>query len=534
MLCGILLLLALLHNHFQLITHEVPLDYNETGMLVITGTIAEGENPYSLESQPNRTSVYPVLYNSLVAPLSLVFGNSLVLHRAVAAIFILASCTLCYLVTQRAANSHPDSLAVAAMLYAGLLFYSTPIASPNSLGILLFLATIFVPWRFNFSNRSLCLALFLGILAFYAKQYFVACLGYVALYLFVSKSKKVGVIFGALAFTLFLISIIIVNYTSPYFLDNTIFGMKTAQDFVASKQTLFKQLGEYCLLYMPIFLVLGVLFFDNALTKRAVPRVSDSVGLKNETRHFSGLTDMNAPLLVHKVNYFWFCFACSLAVIVLSIGKNPGNHLTYFFQLLSPFFLMGTIVAAARAGKLKWLSQLLLIAAFYSSYTMLPRDFTVGEKNWQQLRKVMSGADDIFASTIVLADIIEHGGETYLNGHTRYFSLAAGNKPSFFVRKNPEETVAGIWEKHTKRIYAKIKAQEFDLIILDPWLFLPAVEAGAIFKPSSVAQSLLEKHYQRSEVINVSLARRLGGGTYALQIWKPIVASPQAIETSLE
>ena len=69
--------LAIAYNHLQIITHEYTLDYNETGMLVTTATIAEGGNPYSLESQPIRISLYPVLYNVLVAPLTRVFGNTL-------------------------------------------------------------------------------------------------------------------------------------------------------------------------------------------------------------------------------------------------------------------------------------------------------------------------------------------------------------------------------------------------------------------------------------------------------------------------
>jgi hypothetical protein len=90
-LCA-LFLIALLHNHYQLINYKLPLDYNEAAMLTITETILDGDSPHSLKSQPSRISLYPVLYNYLVAPISVVFGNTLPLHRTLAGVFIFASC----------------------------------------------------------------------------------------------------------------------------------------------------------------------------------------------------------------------------------------------------------------------------------------------------------------------------------------------------------------------------------------------------------------------------------------------------------
>lgn len=523
LVCGVLLFLALAHDHFELVTYEVPLDYNEAGMLTITGTIAAGGNPYSFENQPTHTSVYPVLYNVVVAPFSLIFGNTLLLHRAIAAFFILASCALCYLITQRETNSPRDSFAVVAIFYAGLLFYSTPIASPNSIGLFLFLSTIFVPWVFKFSNRSLCVALALGILAFYAKQYFVACLGYVALYLFIAESKMKGVIFAVSALCLFLVSIVVVSYTSPYFLDTTIFVMRSSQAWVASNETMFNQLLEYGLICLPILVVLGLQVYVRYFTRVAAPLASDAPNDQRTNQGIIDLANLDAPLLRLKTNYFWVCFACSLAIIILAIGKNPGNHLTYLFQLISPFLLIVTVIGVTRSTKMRWLYQLLLIATFYTHYAMLPHDFSVGEKNWQRLRQVMSGADDIFASTLVLEDVIESGGDTYLNGHTRYFVLAE-NKPTWLVREDPEKTVTRIWQGHINRIYAKIEAQEFDLIILDQWLFLPVASPSSSTRVDTKA--LLKKYYQRSEMIKVPLANRLGGGNYAVEVWEPIPESP--------
>ena len=77
LVCVTSFVIGIAYNHINLISHPFPLDYNEEFHLVITSTIAQGENPFSLQSQPSKMSVYPVLYNILVAPLSLVFGNTI-------------------------------------------------------------------------------------------------------------------------------------------------------------------------------------------------------------------------------------------------------------------------------------------------------------------------------------------------------------------------------------------------------------------------------------------------------------------------
>lgn len=103
----------------------------------------------------------------LVAPLSVLFGNTLPLHRLVTGIFIVASCLLVFFATFRVSRSAQDSFTASTLLYAGLLFNATPIASTSSLGLFLFLCSLLVPWYYRFSNRSLRFALALRVLAFF-------------------------------------------------------------------------------------------------------------------------------------------------------------------------------------------------------------------------------------------------------------------------------------------------------------------------------------------------------------------------------
>ena len=503
---------ALAYHHYQLITYPIPLDRNEAGMLSITATIAAGENPYSLQNQPTRASVYPVLYNMVVAPLSLAFGNTLLLHRAVVGIFIVAACCLLFSVTYRASGSPRNSLAAAALFYAGLLYYSTPIASPNSTGILLFLLSIFVPWYCAFSNRSLVAALVFGVLAFYGKQYFIASLGYISLYLFLAVSKKRALLFGVCSLLVFLASIAIVNYTSPYFLDNTFFSVKYATGFAASEEALYKQFQDYSQIYLPILAIVLLLVVvrlqDKSRRVKAARADQDKQGLLN-------LGGMDLPLINRPPDYIWFCLACSI-VVIFTVGDNKGNYLTYLFQFLSPFLLAGTFIGVSKLDKARWLAQLLVIFAFYNNYTMLSHDFSVDDKGWARLQQEIASGKVIYGSTLTLVEILKNGGEVYQNGHTPYTRFAMW-KPAYLKGDNPDETAEGVWEAYVAKICAMIAAQEFDLIILDERTKLPK----SLSDPQLNGVAYLNKYYRRREVIPLSLANRHGGGKLNMQIWEP-------------
>lgn len=523
----ILLLSALLHNHYQLISSTIPIDYNEAAMPTITATIAAGENPYSIDNQPARASLYPPLYNIIVAPISLIVGNSLELHRIVVAIFIGLSVLLCFAATLRASGSRSNSLAAAALYYAALLFYSTPIASPNSLGLFFFLACLLIPWRYNFSNTSLAAALLFGVLSFYGKQYFVACIGYLALYLFIAVSKKKAVIFGVCSLLGLIFSLIAVHASSPYFLDNTVFSISTAVGSISSTKTMLKQMTFFSTTYISlIFLVASLAslqlytYLSNNKLKHGTEKQSiEKLSTEKQATRFFDIGRINEPLLFRKPDYFWFCFACSVTIIVLSLGKNPGNYMTYLFQLMSPFFLVASFTLISRSSKKKWIPLPFIIFSLYHNHSILSKDFSFDQTAWNKLENTMVGKSEIYGPPLILSSLLREDKNIYLNGHTRYFSFANG-KPDFFRRKDNEQSVMFVWEKYLKDIHWRIETQKFDAIILDQWMKIPSIAGNSDTAVDGSAH--LKKYYERSEVIKISLADRPGGGKYYMSIWEPI------------
>lgn len=517
LVCLVGFAVAIAHHHTQLVFSEYPLDYNEGGMLVTTDTISRGGNPFSLENQPARISLYPVLFSVIVAPVSRIFGNTLELHRMLVGLFVLASCALCYYLCRSNSGSRTESFTAAALCYAALLYYSTPVAGPNGLGLFFFFLAITIPWMYEFSTRSLMLAIVLGILAFYSKQYFVASLGYIALYMFLAVSKLRAVYFGLAALATFIVVLAFVSYTSPYYLADTFFAVFQSSAILASSDAfLVSQSKEFLQHNLPVLviLVLAILYRWRSKAVLGFPLEQNS-----QSEGFVNLFDLDKPLLQRKPNYIWVCCACSVIIVALSLGKNQGNHLTYFLQLISPFLLVGTFALSSNIPNWRWPFRILALWAMYNSYSLLQTDFSVNEDSWRIVKKEIAQANDIYASTLVLQEIMAKGAPVYESGATRYFIFGASTLP--YLKTDPDHTTLEIWERYVQLIQGKIKNREFDLLLIDNWMRLPK----SLRDTEVDTQTLLRQNYRKTAIV-LSLPQRPGGGDYNVQIWKPIPAKP--------
>ena len=507
------LLAGLLHHHWQIITTPVPLDLYEGVMPLITGIIADGHNPYTRAFQPQAMDVYPPLYNMLVAPLTLLFDNSLQLHRSVSALFITLSALLCGAATHRHGTSPMQGLAAAVMCYAALLFYITPVASTNAMGVFLFLLSVLLPWWRGFSTHSLLLALLCGLLAFYTKQYFVLGIAILCLYLFLYVSQRRALLLGFSYATLLLSSLWLVHLTSPYYLDNTLFAAVISIYKFLHWQTLFPQLQFFITTYSGLLALLILL----ALSRLSRHRCDDQRP-RRAWRWAGG--GWRGPLLTPAVDYFWFGLCWSSLAIVLWLGRNPGNYVTYLFQLMSPFLLIGGFSAVARMPRRLNAAAPLLLISLYLAYDILPKDFSFDADNWERMESIMAEQEDILATQMLLPILLKQNKRVYQDGHTFYFPFAA-NKPPLFLKEEPESRVTQVWEAYMTDLYRRVQRCEFDLILISVW------ELNGIFlqNPPPFSEldgpSFLQRHYQMEQKIRLSMTARRGGGSHNIQVWRP-------------
>lgn len=505
----------LLQYHVRVVLAPIPLDYYEGTMPLITGIIAEGNNPYTRAFQPAAMDVYPPLYNIVVAPFTWAFGNSLQLHRAVSAFFIFLSCGLCVLAAYRSSRSLLNSFAAGACIYAGLLFYSTPVASTNALGIFFYLSALIGPWLFNFSNRSLVFALACGLLAFYTKQYFVIAMAILCLYVFLYHSKLKGILLG-LAYAVMLVgSLTLVHLSSPYYLDNTLFAAGISIYLLLSSDTLLRQIVAYLQIYWPLLVLVLVAFLQWL-------RINGLAGFMARLRSHLDLEplQLTGPLLSRPVDYFAFCFVWATIATMVSMGRNPGNFMTYLFQLMSPFLLIaGFKVVTDLQSKVRFIAPLVLVV-FYQVYTILPRDFSNTEENWAKVDRLVKANDEILASQMLLMTLIKHDKQVYQDGHTFYFPIAL-QKPQWFVKEREEDRVEAVWKEYLADIYHKIENQEFDLIMLNTWDFRGMFGRNPPPDSDLDGKTFLKQFYYLDEKFPLSMTERHGGGTYGMMVWRP-------------
>ena len=484
-------------------------------MLLITGIIADGNNPYTREFQPYAADVYPPLYNMVVAPLTGVFGNTFQLHRTISGVFILFAATLTGMATRKKSGSSTQGAAAGVMLYAALLFYATPVSSTNALGVALFLSCVIIPWWYSYSTASLISALICGLLAFYTKQYFILGMAILCLYMFLYVSMLRALYLGLIYALLLLLSIYFVHQSSPYYLDNTLFAPSAAISGLQMWGILFLQLRIYLQIYSGLLVVLVIASIAGAATHEIRSEGKFALYRKSFT-----LTSLSKPLLANPADFFLFCLFWSTLVIVLGLGRNPGNYMTYLFQLMSPFLLIfGFSVVANLPDRLRVTAPLVLIS-FYQAYDILHKDFSANIKNWEKVEAIIAETDEVLATQMLIATLLKHDKKVFQDGHTFYLPLAV-NKPDWMIKEKPEDRVATIWSEYISEIYKKIENQEFDLILVSPW------EMRGIFLRNPPpfenisGRKFLRRYYFVDEKIKLSMTHRHGGGTYDIAVWRP-------------
>ena len=165
---------------------------------------------------------------------------------------------MCFYLCRRNSGTRTESFTAAVLVYAGLLVYSTPIASTNGLGLFLFLAAITIPWIDGFSTRSLAVSIVIGTSGFLHQAVFhsVSWLcGFVSVSCRFQEARNllqpgcIGDLHRDLGF---------VTYTSPYYLEATVFAVQSSTRLVASDEHLMTQVWEFVQVYLPLIVMLIV------------------------------------------------------------------------------------------------------------------------------------------------------------------------------------------------------------------------------------------------------------------------------------
>ena len=496
--------------HYHLVIYPFPNTLREGAMMSSTLALLKGLNPYDISLQPQFMNQYGIMYPLSVWPLAKLFGCTILIHRTVCAFSILASCLLIALVLKRMSVPIVLNLWAILMLYSSWMYpgTSTPTIDPGATGMFLFLLTIFIPWLGKFSYRSLILSLIFGVLSFYTKIYTFLGVFIILSYLFLFISKKKAIIYGFLLLILMVISVGFVNRIFSTYFDNCFFAALNMGPSWSTMQRLKEQLIMFKDIHLWTLILTGVLLLWHCfkfLTNQGLDKIKKNI---SEIFQIMKLNKFNEPLI--KLNYPLILHAgiCSLFILYISLGRHNGATLWYFFQLLSPFFIMGSAWLFSQLSYWPlFCAPILIFNLFTITADQDYKCFNEKLNGWPEITKLIKTHQHILNSPLIAPLMIEQNKDLVDDGQAEYF-LPGGERNNWM--KGWLKTDDRIMLQHLiffENIKFMVENKAYDIIILQPGLM-----------PMGVAQEI-RKYYKSLGQANLYVPQ--DRRPYAITIWLP-------------
>jgi hypothetical protein len=509
---GLIILIALtglliLAVQIKIITFPFPLELREGAIQLSTHALLNGINPYALINNPIYINGFGVLYNLLILPFAALFGNTLQLHRLINAFLILGQLLLMAKVMRLQKTGWLAIFIAVLFMWLGQLFLASPTARPDTFGQYLFLLTLFIPLIFKFNTPSLIISVVFGVLSFHTKAYFFLGVIIIASYLFFFHSKRKAILYAASAGAIFLISILIINnYLEMYFF-NTVFPLFTGR-ISSSYAHLFRQCIKFIRDYWGL-VAIGIGVIINS---------AKQTWFNFFTKIKIDLNNINAPLFSFHLDLIPYCLIITSSLVFFLFGKHSGTFQTYFYHLITPFFV---ILSLGFIDKQKihqnWFMLLAVLTLITQSYENLKSDFLPFESpDWLKLKALISDSNQVLNSPLDVSILIEQKKPIAMSGFTQYYFLSS-SKP-FFLYTDPEK-IKEQGQIYLGKIADKIINKEYDLLETfqneNYELFL----IGERLNPSQSDPSFISEYYHLAETLNLPMPHSLE--EWKIGIWEP-------------
>jgi hypothetical protein len=474
-----------------IISTPYPAEYREGSILLMTDFLIHGNNPFTLANHPLMTNNYGFLYNLVVLPFAILFGNTLAVHRAISILVIFASCILIVLTLLKLKVAWPFAVAGGTIVMASLLFSGIPLSHPDGLGEFFFLLAILLPFYRNFDTPALIISGAAGILAFLAKPYFLLAVGVVGAYIFLFVSKKKGMIyvvgvFGSLAFILYTITI----FLECYFLDVILNNAGNAS--LLTSHMLIQSM-RFVAIFLPIFLVLIIAFFTD-LSKNT-NRLSDQSG-SLEKQDGLDISHPDRPLFDHSMNYFGFYFLCASAIVIFWLGKHVGSYMSYYFQLITPALVLLVFQSRNIFYKYPVMAVPLILLNLYliCFYVLYPNKLSPSqEEEWEKLYQYLRASNQVLNSPVLVSEMIHLGMLPVDSGQSEYYFNTLPYRSNPFTPDYEAVKQEGI--NYQRLVRSRVLNQKYDHVLI-------TFDEG--FSPFA-GHTLINNHYDRIELIQVSM-----------------------------
>lgn len=447
--------LALLVVNIRIVAFPYQMEYREGAIVLTTQAFLKGINPWALQNNPVYINVYGFVYNFVVLPFALIFGNLIWVHRMISFLGILGQMAILGLVMHKRGIEKIWIAAAALFLWLGQIFYTTPLARPDTLGQLFFLLTIFLPILEDYSPRSLIWSAVCGLLGFFTKPYYILGLPFVACYSFLFVSKKKAVIYAGAALGVLAGAVLLVNRVWEAYFLNVVYShiADTNSIFCYMVQQTGKFLRDYwALLILCLLPFAGWLLGDTGDLRRLQPDLKHA-----DTGFFQASVDPNLLYLL-----------ISAALIFFSLGRHNGTIQAYYYQLLTPFLVILVFEAIQKRAWLRNFAILLVAVNLLSQGAEnLKPDFTPYDTSaWQKLSTYLDQSKRVLNPPETSYELIRRGIPVENSGQTDYFFPIPATPTPFYPNLSAIHQTADNFNRNEQKM---LEQKQFDLYLADDY-----------------------------------------------------------------
>jgi len=483
-----------------------PIEVRENSGWMVTAWLLQGHDPYALNLQPAFYYGYGFVYALVVYPFALIFGPTPQLHRAVSDVAIILNCSALFWGMRVSRIPAPLALCGALLFFSHGAFNDFG-CGPNGLGLLLFLLSLVLPYAQDFKWGGLLAGIFLSVVAFYTKAYFVLGGPLLASYLFLFRSKEKGLVAGMIFLALLAASAWLVNTLSPLYFTDTLFAMYNYTQHYLSVGHLLKVGFYYSPMGIGLVLLLAWQFRRSYFGSNRPQGWPFNMNLN--------LADRKQPLLLPPpLRWVTYLLLACGSVYVFKLGLNGGNFFSYVFHVVTPFLiwracLVAGVEAADRWEPLAFLQATVLLVAGYFCIPMALAHQHDHAAEWRHAADIAARHHDILNTGAVSFILWAQGKPIYDAGMAENYPFGFTHNPSPLLPAYREKC-----ENFQRMINEKIEHGQFDAVMI----FSDRSPVQLIF-----SRILLSQYYHRVETFPLQTTFE----DFQIEVWEPRTPKPR-------
>lgn len=513
-----------LYYNYLVISFPFQLEYREGASLLLSNAFIQGIHPYSLKNMPYLIDMYGFIYPLLSTVFIKVFGLNLSSLRILSMFsIVIVTYFFFYLNKSKTKSNFFPIFLFTVSFYILNLFAVIPTARSDAFGFMLFIFSVYIPFKSLFNKKSLLISLILTILAFYTKSYFLVGFPFVMIYLFFFQSIKRSVKYSMLFFVTLIVSLLLIHLIFDFYFVS-IFGATLFSTTNIASHLINQLLFYFISILWPLTFIFLLIILHRLIKFRA-PILFFVESLPVSAIDLFNFKFNDAPFLKRSVtpNYHLFIFLLGLLLIVFKLGGHTGQFGVYLIHFLSFPLLSYLFFYYEKHYQYFQISLTVLGFVFLiNCFNTIPLKYV--DKHKMELFKVQNlikNNNEILSTPLFASILIQHNKPVYLSGLTENAFYIEGFKnnsslPTIIARLKDKILLKKINQsliqnqKYISNIDRKIKNKEFDLIFTDT----------SLYDNWAIKSSLLNQNYRKTDSVDVFLFSTFH--TNKVYIYKPI------------